>query len=89
MTSSLAPRLTIGEASPCQDDGVDTCLYGAVTDSPMQEGEALPALSSLPGEELCGRGLMVTPHKEETLAVVKIDLTNSQANMTADCKSDS
>ena len=57
-----------GEESSRKDDDVGTCLDGAVIHPTVVEGEALPALSPLPGEQLSGRGGVISPHEEETLA---------------------
>ena len=54
--------------SPRQDNGVWACLDGAVVPPLLLEGEALPALSPLPGEQLSGCWRAVSPNKEETLA---------------------
>ena len=57
-----------GGASTRQDNGVGTCLDGAVELSLVLEGEALPALSPLPGEQLSGEEGAASPHQEDTLA---------------------
>ena len=54
--------------SPRQDDGVEACLDGAVHLPLLLEAEALPALSSLPGEQLRGGGRAVSPYEEQALA---------------------
>ena len=59
---------TRGPGSPRKDDGARTCLDGAVVMPLMLEGEALPALSPLPGKQLSGCRRLAAPHQEETLA---------------------
>ena len=57
-----------GGGSCRQDDGAGTGLDGAVVPPLLLEGEALPALSPLPEEQLSGLGGRVSTHQEDTLA---------------------
>ena len=57
-----------GVGSPRQDDGAGTGLDGAVFIPLLLEGEAVPAVSPVPGEQLGGLGGVVSTHQEETLA---------------------
>ena len=66
--ASVLSRQGGGVLPSCEHKAGGTCMDGTVRNPLVLEGEGLPALLSVPGEQLRGGGRASSPHQKEPLA---------------------